>query len=152
MSTMTTENITRDSAIAAIRAGLKRRSGKQWSVTGGRGTAWGWITIDAPPARRTWSHRLKAGVTTDRPEDYEPYDCGLPNHSMSPTEQTELATLLGLDRAGCHQGGAEHGVADQHPVHRTLPAAVKADERRQKHQRGQPHLEQFAQDGSGGLP
>lgn len=61
--TQTTEDITRDSAISTIRAALRRRSGKAWSVTGGRGTAWGWITIEAPPARRTWSHRLKAGAT-----------------------------------------------------------------------------------------
>lgn len=42
----------RDQAIKQMRAALKRRSGKAWSVTGGRGTAWGWITITAPPARR----------------------------------------------------------------------------------------------------
>ena len=47
----------RDVTIKAIRAALKRRSGKTWSVTGGRGTAWGWIEITAPPARRvnTWT-------------------------------------------------------------------------------------------------
>lgn len=43
----------RDGVIAAIRTALKTRTGKSWSVTGGRGTAWGWIRIDAPPARRT---------------------------------------------------------------------------------------------------
>jgi len=41
----------RDETIARIRAALKRRSGKSWSVRGGRGTAWGWIDIDVPPAR-----------------------------------------------------------------------------------------------------
>ena len=25
-------------------------------MTGGRSTAWGWLTIDAPPRRRTWQH------------------------------------------------------------------------------------------------
>ncbi len=44
--------IRRDEAIKEIRAALKRRSGKAWSVTGGRGTAWGWITIQSPPVRR----------------------------------------------------------------------------------------------------
>jgi hypothetical protein len=44
----------RDAAIKRIKTALQRRSGKTWSVTGGRGTAWGWITIDAPPRRRTW--------------------------------------------------------------------------------------------------
>ena len=41
----------RNEAIRRIREGLKARSGKSWSVTGGRGTAWGWITIDVPPRR-----------------------------------------------------------------------------------------------------
>ena len=43
---------TRDTTIAALRAVLKVRTGRAWSVTGGRGTSWGWITVDAPPARR----------------------------------------------------------------------------------------------------
>src|SRR6266568_29894 len=47
-----TDEYTRDEAIVEIRAALKRRSGKTWSVTGGRGTSWGWVTIQAPPARR----------------------------------------------------------------------------------------------------
>jgi len=41
----------RNTAIKAIREALKERSGRSWSVTGGRGTAWGWITISAPPRR-----------------------------------------------------------------------------------------------------
>jgi hypothetical protein len=44
----------RDVAIRLIRTALRKRSGKDWSVTGGKGTAWGWLTIDAPPRRRTW--------------------------------------------------------------------------------------------------
>lgn len=55
----------RDTAIARIRAALKSRSGKPWSVKGGRGTAWGWITITAPPARRNECNRLQP---TDREE------------------------------------------------------------------------------------
>lgn len=95
---MTTAETTndRDLTIRKIRTALQRRSGKQWSVTGGRGTAWGWITIDAPPARRTWKSRLKAGATMDRPEDYEEYDSGQPGGYMSPQERDELAKLLGL--------------------------------------------------------
>jgi hypothetical protein len=42
----------RNTAIARIKTALKTRTGRTWSVTGGRGTAWGWITITAPPARR----------------------------------------------------------------------------------------------------
>ena len=46
------EPMDRNETIKTIRAALRRRSGKLWSVTGGRGTAWGWLTIDAPPAKR----------------------------------------------------------------------------------------------------
>lgn len=52
--------MTRDETIKAIKAALKKRSGKDWSVTGGRGTAWGWIAITAPPKRRTW-HIVQTG-------------------------------------------------------------------------------------------
>ena len=69
----------RDDAIKAIRTALRKRSGKSWSVTGGRGTGWGWITISAPPARRG---------------EYG---------SMTEQDQAELAALLGLDRVH-HQG------------------------------------------------
>jgi hypothetical protein len=64
----------RDEAIKRIRAALKRRSGKPWSVTGGRGTAYGWIEINAPPSRR------------------ERFGC------MNAQDQIELAYLLGMDR------------------------------------------------------
>lgn len=42
----------RNLTIKALRKALKARTGRSWSVTGGRGTAWGWITIQAPPARQ----------------------------------------------------------------------------------------------------
>ena len=63
----------RDVAISIIRDELKRRSGKTWSVTGGRGTGWGWITVTAPPKRRG--------------------EYGY----MSEADRAELAALLGLD-------------------------------------------------------
>lgn len=47
---MTTER-DRDLAIAQIRATLKRRTGRLWSVRGGRGTSWGWIRVSAPSDR-----------------------------------------------------------------------------------------------------
>lgn len=74
--------MARNEAIRRIRAALKQRSGKTWSVTGGRGTSWGWITIEAPPARR-----VGFGYTS-------PEDCA------------ELIALLGTSRkAGdYHQG------------------------------------------------
>jgi hypothetical protein len=94
----------RDETIKRIRTALYRRSGKQWNVTGGRGTAWGWITIDAPPKRRTAHSRIKAGATMNRPEDYETVNTGEPNGYMTVEDQAELATLLGLDKPQCWQG------------------------------------------------
>ena len=62
----------RDEAIRRIKTALKSRSSKTWSVTGDTGTAWGWITIHAPPKRRK--------------------EFGY----MSEEDRTELARLLGL--------------------------------------------------------
>ncbi len=94
----------RNDTIKAIKAALQRRSGKQWSVTGGRGTAWGWITIEAPPSRRTWAHRLKAPNMADIPENYEPYDSGEPGRCMSPADRAELGELMGLGEPAHIQG------------------------------------------------
>lgn len=94
----------RDATIKEIRTALKRRSGKAWSVTGGRGTAWGWIRIDAPPARSTMRHRVKAGATGYAPGDYEEYDSGLPGGNMLLADREELTKLLGLDRCVHYQG------------------------------------------------
>jgi hypothetical protein len=90
----------RTETIKRIKTALQRRSGKAWSVTGGRGTARGWLTIDAPPARRTWGCRLKAGAMTDRPEDYEACDTGEPDRDTSPQDRAELCVLLGFDNDG----------------------------------------------------
>lgn len=74
------ESTDRDDAIQIIKQELKRRSGKAWSVTGGRGTDWGWITITAPPKRRE-----QFGYMSDE-------DCA------------ELGELLGLGRPAGRQG------------------------------------------------
>jgi hypothetical protein len=42
----------RNEAIARIKLALKKRSGKTWSVTGNRGTAWGWIDVTVRPRER----------------------------------------------------------------------------------------------------
>jgi hypothetical protein len=69
----------RNEAIAQIKQSLKARSGKTWSVTGGRGTAYGWIEIHvAPKSRNEFGY-------------------------MSDTDRAALATLLGLDSV--HQQG-----------------------------------------------
>jgi len=75
----------RDEAIRRIREGLKARSGKSWSVKGGRGTGYGWLRIDAPPARR----RFEWDGTTPVAEGREGY--------ASKADREELAKLLGLE-------------------------------------------------------
>lgn len=75
-----TQELTRNAVIARIRQALKVRSGKPWSVTGGRGTAWGWINISAPPRRLT---------------DF---------HYMTDADRAELGRLLGLDAPAHPQG------------------------------------------------
>jgi hypothetical protein len=98
-------NLERNEVIKKIKASLQRRSGKAWSVTGGRGTAWGWIKVDAPPKRCTWHRR-----EVPNPEDlchpnYEYYeDTSKEFGYMSPADRQELATLFGLSRPVHCQG------------------------------------------------
>lgn len=84
----------RNEAIKRIKAALQRRSGKTWGVTGGRGTAWGWITVQAPPRRRTSN-----------------FDGTASGDHTTPEERAELATLLGLERIhpqGCSIAASSH--------------------------------------------
>ncbi len=67
------------SVCKAISAALKKRTGRAWSVTHGRGTAYGWITIHSMPAKRD--------------------ECGF----MSNEDRACLANALGLERVS-HQG------------------------------------------------
>jgi hypothetical protein len=100
LTIITTEEdikMERNATIHEIKSALQRRSGKTWSVTGGRGTAYGWITIDAPPARRTSHCQLKAGAYSSRPEDYEHVDTGQPGGCMTEADRHELKRLLGDD-------------------------------------------------------
>lgn len=96
--------MNRNETMAEIKTVLRRRSGKVWSVTGGRGTAWGWITIDAPPARRTAHSVKREGAITDRPEDYEDRDTGEPGGYMTSADRAELGRLLGLSGPVHFQG------------------------------------------------
>lgn len=70
----------RTETIQRIRRALKRRSGKTWSVKGGRGTAYCWIDISSPPTR-----------------------CG-DFGRMTDADRDELTALLGLDRRIHTQG------------------------------------------------
>lgn len=90
--------MTCDEAIRRIRAALRRRSGKAWSVTGGRGTSYGWIRIDAPPARRRWHDLPRPRSQATGAEVYEEVEGGPGGHA-SPADRAELAALLGLDAA-----------------------------------------------------
>ena len=74
-----TDALDRESTIRAIRTALKERSGKDWSVRGGRGTAYGWITISAPPRR-------------------------LVDGDLSPEDAAELGSLLEIGKAAHCQG------------------------------------------------
>jgi hypothetical protein len=98
--------LTRNEAIARIRKALRSRSGKTWSVTGGRGTAWGWITVDAPPARRTWHHvdTGRKDEQTGLPVYEEREDPAAPFGHTGPDERRELGELLGLGGPAHHQG------------------------------------------------
>jgi hypothetical protein len=77
--------MTRNETIAQIKAALKARTGKSWSVTGGSGTAWGWLKIDVPPKARiyTWEGKLAQE--------------GEYGHVMSAEARAELAQVLGLE-------------------------------------------------------
>ena len=72
------ENLSRNAVIARLKTALRARSGRAWSVTGGRGTAYGWITIDTLPSRRADDQAYRE-------------------------DQQWLARLLGLD--GVHHQG-----------------------------------------------
>ena len=90
----------RDSTIAAIRAALKRRSGKAWSVKGGRGTSWGWISVDAPPARCTGRHVPKPhNIIAQAPgvENWDYVDTGVRGGGITPADLAELGALRSLE-------------------------------------------------------
>jgi hypothetical protein len=85
----TTESIdtNRAAVIARIKTALKARSGKSWSVTGGRGSSYGWITGESPKAR-------------------------LVDGYMPESERAELAALLGLDSV--HMQGLKIASSNAH--------------------------------------
>lgn len=92
------ENGDRNSVIKVIKDALKKRTGVTWSVTGGRGTAYGWIRIDAPPARRCRTTRLKEGATNTNPESWEWYeDPSITDRSMTLADNAKLSKALGIE-------------------------------------------------------
>lgn len=93
----------RNRAIKEIRQALKSRSGKSWSVTGGTGTAWGWITINSLPSRRTMHYQLKFGML-DLPGNWEEVENGQTGGYMTKGDRLELSNLLGFS-GSCHIQG-----------------------------------------------
>lgn len=99
----------RDETIKAIRAALKRRTGRPWSVTGGRGTGWGWISIQSPPKRRTGVHvknpDWEGGHGDPRDPEWILVDSGEPQEFgyMTPEDIKILGDALGLERV--HEQG-----------------------------------------------
>lgn len=93
---------TREEVIKAIKAALERRSGKKWSVTGGRGTAYGWLHIDAPPKERTWHRRDTGAKDLQGDPVYEWYNDPTQKFGYtSPARRQELAALLGKTDIHC---------------------------------------------------
>jgi hypothetical protein len=111
----------RNAVIEAVRAALKERTGKAWSVKGGRGTAWGWIQIDTTPKRATCHTVKKAGAVSNHPDDYERKDTGVPGGVMTDAERAELAGVLGLETV--HQQG--ESVAASTAYYRVIVARAK---------------------------
>lgn len=72
--------LSRPDAIATVKASLRARSGYSWSVTGGKGTAWGWLRVNVAP------------------KDQAQFSC------MAEVDQVWLALLLGHDYP-IHQQG-----------------------------------------------
>lgn len=97
-------DFSRGAVIERIRKALKARTGKAWSVKGGKGTAYGWIRIDAPKARQTWRH-VESGERDSYglPIYTEVEDLAYRFGHMSQSDRAELAAALGIDQVH-HQG------------------------------------------------
>lgn len=85
------EDRDRNAVMKRIKKALEERSGKKWSVTGGKGTAWGWLKIDVPP-----SERIYKWATDEVAENRDGY--------MSASRSKELAALLNLQKDVHPQG------------------------------------------------
>lgn len=100
--------IDRNEAIKRIRKALKKRTNKTWSVTGDRGTAWGWINVQAPPKRRV--DHMQSG-TWDRTQpdrllftEVAP-PAGENGLCTSLEDCAELAKAFSLDKPHIHTQG-----------------------------------------------
>jgi hypothetical protein len=114
------QHLTRNETIKRIKAALRRRSGRTWSVTGGKGTGWGWITIEVLPRERTWIEERIPDA--ELPPSVDRFDMSMHERCyrwrqmtaeekaagewgyMGPEDCAELARLLSLSRPVHHQG------------------------------------------------
>lgn len=86
-------HLDRASVCLRIRQALRARSDRDWSVMGGRGTAWGWLRITAPPSRRGGASELSP---------------------ISDEDQAELARLLDLPPDVVRAQGVSVGDTNDH--------------------------------------
>lgn len=80
------DHLDRANVILRIRLALRKRSGKDWGVTGGRGTAYGWLRISAPPRRMQGATGRMQGATGR---------VGATFGAMTMADGRELSALLG---------------------------------------------------------
>ena len=83
-------------ACRRIKAALRARSGRAWSVRRGRGTSACWVHIDAPPERRVW-HRLEDGLDERGFPRYRYVEDASRPGETGPVDRALLADLLGID-------------------------------------------------------
>ena len=102
-------HIDRAEACKRIRAAMKRKTGKTWSVRGGRGTGWGWITVGAPPKRRICHDPNPEWKCWDITNTVSPYFERQPKDGergryTSDAERAEIAGAFGLTHPAHMQG------------------------------------------------
>ena len=102
------EHLDRSEVVKRIKAALKCKTGKTWSVHGGCGTAWGWLTVEAPKSRRV--------SVKDNPAYVDPWETpgelryfeyireNGENYFTSRAACAELALAFGLSEPTHYQG------------------------------------------------
>jgi len=105
---MMSEYLDRNEVVKRIKAALRRKTGRTWSVHGGRGTGWGWITVEAPKGRRV-SHKANPDCADpfnapydERVIEYVREDGR--NSYTSLADCIELAEAFGFDKPTHCQG------------------------------------------------
>lgn len=101
------EYLDRKEVVKRIKAALKRKTGKSWSVHGGKGTSWGYITVEAPKSRRiSYRENPDCADLFNAPwaERVIEYRSDGANYNTSLADRTELAAVFGLRRPVHHQG------------------------------------------------